>query len=157
MLEWLHRQVCFSFLYISSIHSGSCDRSGGGTMEWILILSTRHAILPITKWSFWRMWRVNTAPHIGVCQSIHRGVYWGAIQFPPRQLHDLVSHPLIHMICPAMMKITWHLTTWVEEHPDEEITQHAHCQPPGSIRIHHLMHQWSGGKFIQISMITTPT
>ena len=72
-------------------------------------------------------------------------------------LQDPVEDPLIHTICPAMMMNIWRLTMWWKRHPDEVITQYAYWLPPGSIWIHCLKHQGTGGKQIQISMITTPT
>jgi len=46
---------------------------------------------------------------------------------------------------------------WLRWHPDEAITQHNTWPPPGSISIPHLKHQWTAGKLIQLSLITTPT
>ena len=157
MLKWLHCQACFSFLHTSSILSGSSDRLESRTTKLILILRTRHHIQPNTKRPFWSMWRMNTAPNIDMCQSINSNAYRAAISSPLQRPQDPVNHPLIHMICPAMMTITKRLTMWLRRHPDEAIAQHAYWPLPGSICIRRLKRRRTGGKLIQISMITTPT
>jgi len=103
------------------------------------------------------MWRMNTAPNIQVCLSINSKRYCAAISSPLQQLQGLIKHPLIHMISPVMMRKTERQRMWPRGHQDEVITQPAYWLPAGSIWIHHLKHQWPGGKLIQISMITTPT
>jgi len=157
MLKWHHRQVCLWFQHISSFLSGGCDRSGSGTKEWIWFLRTRHSILPNTERHFWSMWRMNTVPNIDMCRSINLKAYWAVIFSLQQRLQDPVNHPLMHMIHSAMMNNTWRLTISLKWHPDEAITLHAYCQLPGSIQIHCVAHQRTGGKLIQISMITTPT
>ena len=62
ILKLLLRQVCGSFLHISWILCGSCDRVGSGRWEWILILQTRLHILPNTSRSLWSRWRINSCP-----------------------------------------------------------------------------------------------
>jgi len=110
MPKWLQRWVWFSFLHISSILSRSCDCLGCRTGEWISILSTRHPILHNTWRPFWTMWWMNTVPNLDVSQSINPKAYRAISSSHPQWLQDLVNHPLIHMIYPAMMKNTWHLT-----------------------------------------------
>jgi len=112
-------------LLMSSILSRSCDRLGSGTMEWISILRTRHPILHNTRRSFWSRWRMNTVQLIDVCQSINLKVYQATISSPPQWHQDPVNHPLICMLCPTMLKNTWHPTMWLKQHPDETIVQHA--------------------------------
>jgi len=46
---------------------------------------------------------------------------------------------------------------WLRRHPDKAISQQVYWPPPGSIWILSLKHQGTGGKIIQISLITTPT
>jgi len=157
MLKWHLRRVHFSFLHISLILSGIDDCSRSGTREWILILGTRHPILHNTWRSFWSIRRINTLPKIEMCQLVNPKAYWTTILSPPQRLQDPVNHPLIHTMCPAMMKNTSCLTMWLKQHPDEAITQHAYYPPPSSIWIHRLKRQETGGKLIQISMITTQT
>ena len=106
MLKWLQWQVCLSFWLISSILSGSCDHVENRTKEWILILRTRHSILPNTMRPFWSMWRMNTVSNIKVYWSMNSKAYRGAISSPPQPLQHPVNQPLIHMSCPAMMKNT---------------------------------------------------
>jgi len=157
MLKWLQWWVCFSLLHISSIFSTCCDCVRGGTRECISILRMRHSLLHNPRRPFWSMWRMNTVPNIDVHRSINLKAYRATISSLPQQLQDPVNHSFIHMIRPAMMKNTWHLTMWLIWHTDEAIAQHAYWPPPCSIRIYRLKHQRTGGKLIQISMITTPT
>jgi hypothetical protein len=51
--------------------------------------------------------------------SINSKAYRPAISTPEQHLQDPVNHPLIHMICPVMMKNTKCLTMWLRRHPDE--------------------------------------
>jgi len=155
--KWLQRWVWFTLLHISSIFSRSCDHLESGTREWIIILRTRHHILPNTKRPFWSTWRMNTVPNIEMCRSISRNVYRAAISSPRKPLQDSVKCLVSHMIHPAIMKNTWHLTVWLRRHPDEEIAQHVYWPLPGYIWIPCLGHERTGCKLIQMSMITTPT
>jgi hypothetical protein len=50
--------------------SRSCNCLDSGTREWILILRTRHPILPNTKSLLSSIWWMNTVPNIDACQSI---------------------------------------------------------------------------------------
>jgi hypothetical protein len=50
--EVIQRRACFGCLRTSLILLGSCDRFESGTMEWILILRTRHPTLHNTKVPF---------------------------------------------------------------------------------------------------------
>jgi len=149
--------MCFSFLHTFLILSGSCYCLEGGTKEWISIRWTRHPILHNTRTQFWSMWRMNNGPNIDACQSINSKAYQTAIQSPLQWLQNLFNNPLIHMICPAMMKNTWRLTMWLRRHPDKVIALHADWTLPNCIWILRLKHQRTGSKAIQISMITTPT
>jgi len=92
MLKWLSQWVCFSFLHIFSILSGSYDRLGSGARECILILRMRHPIVSNRRRPFWSMWRMNTVPNIDVCQLIQLNTYQGTIPSPPRWLQDSVSN-----------------------------------------------------------------
>jgi len=103
------------------------------------------------------MWRGNTVRNIDVCWSLQPKAYWASISSPPWCLQEPVNHRLIHIIRPAMIKNTSFLTMWLKWHPDEAIAQYADWPSPGSIWIHRLNHQRTGGKLIQISMITTTT
>jgi len=150
LLKWLRQRVRFSFQQTSSIVSGSCDHIGSEAREWILVLRTRHSIPPDTKWPFWSIWRMNTVPNIDVRQYVILKAYRSPISSPPPRVQDPVNHPWIHKIYPVMMKNTWWLAMWLKWHPDEEIAQHADWPPPGSISIHHLKHQRTGGKWIWI-------
>jgi len=94
------------FPHTSLILSGNCDPLESGTREWILILRTRHPALHITKRPFWSMWRMNTVPNIDVYRSINSKRYRAAISSPLQRLQGLINHPLIHRICPAMMRNT---------------------------------------------------
>jgi len=154
---WLHWRACYWFLHISSILSGSCDLLECMTKEWILIMRTRQSILTNTKRPFWSTWRINTMLNIEMCQSIYTKAYRGAIISLPKWFSDPVNHPLIHIICPAMMKKTQCQTMWLRQQQHEAIVQHAYWPPPALFWIRHLKHQGTGGKLIQISMITTPT
>jgi hypothetical protein len=89
-------------------------------------LWTRHPILPNTKRPFRSMWRMNTAPNIEACLSLNSKSYRTAFPSPLQWLQDPVIHPLIHMICPAMMKDTSHLTMWLRRHRDESIALPAY-------------------------------
>jgi len=133
------------------------DPLGTGAREWISILGMRHHILPNTMRPFRSMWWMYTEPNIDVWQSVNSNTYWAGILFPPPQLQYAVNHPLIHMICPAMINSTLQLTVWLRRHPDEAIAQDAYLPLPGNIWIHRLKDQRTVGKPIQISMITTPT
>jgi len=106
MLKSLQRWVCFAFLHLFSIRSGSCNCLEIGTREWILTLRTSHPILPNINRSFCHMWRINTVPTINVCLSIHSNTYWAAISSSLHWLQDPVNHSLLNVICPAMMKNT---------------------------------------------------
>jgi len=156
-LKWYQWRPCFWFPHKSLIRSRSCDRLEIGTREWILILRTRHRTLHNTKTPFWSMWRMNTAQNIDMRRSVHSKQYWAAISSPPQRHQGLINHPLIHMICPAMMTNTKRLTMCLKRPPDKATAQPAYLPPPGSIWIRHLKHQKTGDKLIQISMITTPT
>jgi len=48
----------------------------------------------------------ETAPNIDVCRSINSKRFLAAISSPLQWLQGLINHPLIHMICPAMMRDT---------------------------------------------------
>jgi len=157
MLKWLEGQASVAFLHISLILSGSCDRLQCGTREWILILKTRHLILPNTKRPFWSTWSMNTVPNIDVCWSIETKAYRAAISSPPQRLLNPVNHPSIHMIWPAMMNNTSRQPMVPRRHPHEAIVHYGYLLPPGSIWIPRLKHQRTGSKLIQISMITTLT
>jgi len=122
-LQW---QACITFLHISSILFGSWDHLEAGTREWILILRTRHPILPNTKRPCWIMWRMNTAPNIDLCRTRCTKAFRAAISSTLHRLQDPVTHPLIRMICSVMTKDTWRLTMWVRWHPDEAIAQHVY-------------------------------
>jgi len=64
-----------------------------------------------------------------MCQSINSKPYRAAIS-SPLQLHQgPINHPLIHMICPAMVMNTFRLTMWLRWHPDEAIAQRAYRPP----------------------------
>jgi len=105
-LKLLQRLVCVSFQHISLILSGSCDQSGSGTWQWIVILRTRLLSLPNTWRCFWSMWRMNTVANNDECRSINPNICLAANPSPLQRLLDLVSGYLIHMICPAMMQNT---------------------------------------------------
>ena len=156
-LKWLQRWVYISTLHVFSILSESSDCLESGPREWILILRTRHLMPSNTKKDFWSIWRMDTEKNIDVRHSINPKAYRAAISSPLQQIQHPFNHPLIHMICPAMMKNTEHLTMWQKWHPDEVIMQHADSPPLGCIWIRHLKHQRTGGKLIQISMISTLT
>ena len=157
MLMWLRRRVYFLFQHIASNLSGSCDRTESGTREWIIILRMRHSILSNTKRPFWSRWRMKNMPNIDVCRLMYLKANRDAISSPPQQLHNPVNHPVIYMIGPALMKNTWHLTMCLKWHLDKPIAQHTYWPPQGSIWIHRMKIQRTGGKLIQTSMITTAT
>jgi len=71
MVRSLQWPVCFPFQRISLILSGSSDHLESGTRRWILILRTRHLILPNTRRPFWSLWRMNTAPNTDKCPSLN--------------------------------------------------------------------------------------
>jgi len=148
MLKWLRWPVCFSFLHISSILSGCCNRLGSGSKEWIWILRMRHPLLPNNKRTFWSMWRIKTLSIIDVCQSINWKAYRAVITSPCQWYQDPMNHPLIIMISPTMMKNTWWLTMLLRWHPDTLIVQPACWLPPGSVWIRFLKPQRTGGKSI---------
>jgi hypothetical protein len=52
------------------------------------------------------MWRMNSVPNTDVCPSINTKAYQALITSSQQQHHDPVNHPLIHMMCPEMMKNT---------------------------------------------------
>jgi len=56
--------------------------------------------------AFLSMWRMNTAPNIDMWRSINSKRYRAAILSPLQRLQGLINHPLIHMMCPAMMRNT---------------------------------------------------
>jgi len=87
---------------------------------------------------------------------INLTVYRGTTFSVRKWLHSLVNLLIIHMICPAMLKTTYSLKMWWKWLPDKSITKHAFWHPQGSIRIHNLNYNRTGGKFIGIIMITTP-
>jgi len=97
MLKWRQRWACCSFLHISSILFRSCDSVESGTREWILILRTRHPILPNTQRPYWFSCTMNSVPNIDLCWSISTKAYRAAIPSPPQWLQNPVNHPLIHM------------------------------------------------------------
>ena len=156
ILKSHQRPVCFSFRRISLIISGSCNHSGSGTGRWILIPRTRLLILPNNRRPFWGMYRTTTVPNIDECPSWNSKMFRKAISSPLQSLVDLVICLLIHAIFPAMMKITLHLWVSLKQLLDAAITLHTYWRPQCSIWIHRLKHQRSGGKSIQILMITTP-
>jgi len=106
MLKWLQHRLCFSFLHISLIFSGTCDRFRSGTREWIWILRTRQSILPNIYWPFWSMLRMSTVTNIDVYWSIHLKGYLTTISSPLQWPQHLVNHSCLQLICPAMMKNT---------------------------------------------------
>jgi len=55
-LKWLQWRVCFLFQQRSSIISGSCNCLGSRTREWILIVRTRHPMLPNSTRPVWGQW-----------------------------------------------------------------------------------------------------
>ena len=156
ILTSLQRPVCFSYRQILFILSGCCDHSWCGTWRWIIIVMMRLLMIPNTRTPFWSKWKMNTVQKIDKCLSLNPKMSRMAITAPLPRLLDLVNHLLIHLICPAMMRNSWHLNRWLKWHPDEAIMQHPYWQLQGSIWIHCLKHQRLGGKYIQILMITTP-
>jgi hypothetical protein len=157
MLKWLQQQECFPFPQISWILSGSCNCLASGARDGILILRTRHPILPNTKMPCCSTWRMNTVLNNEMCRSLNSNAYRAVISSPLQLLLDAVNHSLIHKICPAMMKNTYRLIMWPRQHMDDAIAQHAYWPHPGSIRIPHLKHHRTGGKSMQISISTTLT
>ena len=153
----LQQRVCFAFQHISSILSGSCDRSGSGTREWILILRMRYPILPNTKSRFWSMWRMNTVPDMDIYLSVNPKGCTEMISSPWLRLQDPVNLISIHTRSPAMRKNTQWLKMCLKWHPDEAITQHAYRQPQGSFWMPLLNHCRTRGKLIWLIIITTPT
>jgi hypothetical protein len=101
MPKWLRRLVCSSFQHIALIHSGSCNRLGRVTSEWILILKTRLHIPHNTRRPFWSMQRMNIAQNIDVCRSLSLKWHWTPISAPSKWLLDLGNHLMIRKICPA--------------------------------------------------------
>jgi len=156
MLKVLQQLVCFCFQHISLIHSGSCDHFRSVTREQISILRTRLLIVRNTKRCSWTMWRMNTVLNIDHGPSLNPKMHQSAISSTLERLLDLVYHLLVDVICPVMMNCTSRLNLWQKGHHDGAITQHAYWQPQSSIWICRLEHQWTGGKLIQILMITTP-
>jgi len=112
---------------------------------------------PNTKRHSWSMWRMNTAPYVNVCRSLNPKLYWTTISSPLERLQHPVNLPSTHLICPVMMNNTYHLTMWLKLNLDEAIALHAYWPPPGSIWFHCLNDLRTGGKKVQISIITTPT
>jgi len=103
-IKLLLQQVCLSFQHMSLILSGSCNHLECGKWEWILILRMRNLILPNTRRRYWSMWRKNTAPNIGTCQSLNLKTYLSTFFSLLQWLQDLVNLLMIHMISPVMMK-----------------------------------------------------
>jgi len=99
----------------------------------------------------------ETRPNINECPSMKTKMFCPAISSPLHWLLDLFNRLLIHMICSGMWTNTWCLNAWLNWHPNEVIVQHAYWLVQGFIWIHRLNHQRTGGKLIQIFMITTPT
>jgi hypothetical protein len=62
-------------------------------------------------------------------QLINSNTFRATISFPLQRLVDPVNHPLIHMICPAMMKDSERLTMRLRRHPDEAIVLQADRLP----------------------------
>jgi len=157
MPQFLHQPVCFSFVRISLILYGSCDHLRCGTREWILILRTRLVRLLNMERCFWSMWRTYTVPDIDVCPLLNPKEYLATISWSPQWLVHLVNHHLIYKICPEMMRNPWYLTTGLNWHWEEVITQYADWQPQCSIRFYGLNYQRTGAKIIQILTIPTPS
>jgi hypothetical protein len=106
VLKWVHRRVYFRWQHICSILSGKCTHFASGAMQWMFIVRTWHPVQPNANRAFWSMWRMNTVANIDVWRSRDLKVYRAAISFPPQWLQDSVNNPMIHIICPAMMKNT---------------------------------------------------
>jgi len=83
-----------------------CNHLESVRREWIIILSTRHHILPKNMRPFWRMWRMNTVPSVDMCRSIDKKAFRATISSTLQQMPDPVNHLLIHMICPVIMQNT---------------------------------------------------
>jgi len=126
-------------------------------MQSISILTTRLRILPNTSRNFRSLERTNTVPNIDECWSLNLDIFWPGFLSTQQQLLDWVTRLFIDMICPVMMNEVWGLTAGRTRHPDEAIAQHPYWYLQGSIQIHCLKHQGTGGKLILIWMITTPT
>jgi len=105
----------------------------------------------------WSRWRTNSVPNTCCYQSINPKVLRVTTPSPPQRRLDLLNLSLIHMMCPVMMMITNCLKMWPKRHLDSMIANHANWQPPGSIWIHHLNPQRTGGKLLQTVLTTTPT
>jgi hypothetical protein len=137
--------------------SGRCDRVEIGTREWISILRRRLHTVHNTERPFCSMSRMNTAPNIDVWKSIKLKRYQAAISSPLQRLQPSINHPVIHMNSPEMIGNPWRLTMCMKRQADEVIVQHAYWPQPDAIRIRLLKQQRTGGKLIQISIITTHT
>jgi len=61
-----------------------------------------------------------------VSRSLNPKAYQATMSSPLQQLQYPVNLPLIHMICPAMMKNTYCLTMWLKQNPDKAIAQQAY-------------------------------
>jgi len=103
------------------------------------------------------MWKTNTMPNINEYPSWNLKMFHKAISSPLQRRLELANHLLIHMIHPAIMKITWHLKAWLKWHQDEAIMQHIYWEPQRCIWIHPLNHRTTRHKLIQISKIRTLT
>jgi len=154
---WILRLVCVWLRHIFLIVFGSFDHLGSGTREWILILKTRLLILHNTWRPLWCIRRKNTALNTDICRWLNLKAFRTTITSPPQLLLNLVNLLMIHIMCPAIMKNTWHLTMWPKQHPDKAMVQHACWQPHGSTWIHLLYDHSTDGKLIQILTITTLT
>jgi len=110
-----------------------------------------------TKRPFWNLWRTNTMSNIDMSHSLNPNAYRPKISFSPPWLQDPINYSFMHRICAGIMKYTYHQTVRLKPRLDKAIALQAYRLLPGSIRIHLLNHQRTGGTFIWISIITTPT
>jgi len=120
-------------------------------------MRTRHPIIRNTRKLFWSKWGMNTVLKVDVWRSINSKASQAAILAPLQRLLDPVNHPLIHMICPVMMRNTYRLPMWQRQHLEKVLVQHIYWPQPGSISIPHLTHESTASELIQISISTTPT
>jgi len=157
MSKSLQSLVYFSFQPISFILSRSCNHLGSRTTQRICILRATHLIHPNTRRPFWSMWRMNTTRNINQFPSLNLKMISTATPTPLQTLLDLVNLLLIRMICEAMMTNNDCPNGWRKRLPGAAIMQHADWPPQGSIWNVHLNRQTTGGKYIQMLMITTPT
>jgi len=125
-------------------------------MRWMIILRTSFLILPDKMMPFWSMWRTNTVPNIEESLSLTAKMSGMAATSPLASPLDLVIRFLIHIIRPARLKNTEHLSAWLKGHPDKAITQHCYWPPQGSLRILCLKRWTTGGKLIRSWLIITP-